>query len=605
MKVSIHVLLTSLLIVTSSARIRILDLLRDYGLGTSYRIKTVPLPQLDEYDFIVVGSGPGGAPVANRLSENKTWKVLLLEAGKPEGLFHQVPLLSVSFVNTEYDWQYRGQPQKNACLGIIDQKCPFTKGKALGGSSSINSMIYARGHQLDYDSWAKRGNYGWSFQEVLPYFRKSERATLRQPADALHRGRTGYLRVQNVPWHTPLTTAFLKSGKQLGYNIIDYNGRQRVGFSYTQATMSDGARCSASQAYLQVNRSNLDIVSEARVSKVLIDDTNRVYGVEFIRNNKSYRVRASKEVILSAGSIDTAKLLMLSGIGPKDHLQSLGIKVVKDAKVGYNLQDHAAFAGLTFSVNQSVSLIAKNIQTPRAVLQYAIKGSGPYSTAAGIEALAFIRTKYATDARPDLELAFGAGAFNMDDGTFRRSRRVSQRMYDAIWKPLENQDVWAIWPAVQLPRSKGRVKLNSTNIEDDPIIDANLLDDPSDVEILLEGIKLSIEISKSKAFQRYHSQLHEEKIPGCESFTFASDDYWRCGIRHLTVTFNHEIGTAKMGSAGDSDAVVDPELRVYGVSGLRVIDASIIPEIPIGHLAATVYMIAEKGADMIRRSWRG
>ncbi|XP_063975407.1 glucose dehydrogenase [FAD, quinone]-like [Diachasmimorpha longicaudata] len=593
-----------LLMINSAAAIQILEILAQYGLTTAYGIKTEPLPRFDTYDFIVVGSGPGGSPVANRLSENENWKVLLLEAGKTEGILHQIPSLAASFANSEYDWQYKSEPQSKACLGIIDRRCPYTKGKSLGGTSSINYMAYSRGHKLDFDNWAAQGNPGWSYEEVLPYFKKSERARLKELADDAYHGRDGHVHVQNAAWRTPLARAFVESGQELGYNIIDYNGQRSVGFSLGQYTMVNSTRCSASKAYLRLNRPNLDIITEARVSKVLIDENKYAYGVEFIKNNKSYRVNTRKEVILSAGAIDSAKLLILSGIGPKDHLDEVGIKVVKDSKVGYNLCDHVGFGGLTFLVNQSVSLIAKNIQTPKAALQYAIEGTGPYSTASGLEALAFIRTKYAPDARPDAELAFLAGAFHMDNGQgLPKARALTQEVYDRVWKPIEGQDAWTIWPAVQLPRSKGRLKLQSRNIEDHPLVDPKLLDDQADVEILLEAVKLSIELSKTKAFQQYGTKLHEIKIPGCEEFAFASDDYWRCAIRHTTVVFNHDMGTAKMGPSTDSDAVVDPELRVHGVTGLRVIDASIMPDMPVGHLTATVYMIAEKGADMIKKSW--
>ncbi|XP_015123282.1 glucose dehydrogenase [FAD, quinone] [Diachasma alloeum] len=581
MGVMISILFTFLLIMHLSSGIHILELLADYGLKNTYGIETRLLPRFAEYDFIIIGSGPGGSPVANRLSENKNWKVLLLEAGKPEGILHQVPMLANHFLNSEYDWQYRTEPQKKACLGRIDQRCGYPKGKALGGSSSINGMGYSRGNKLDFDRWAKQGNYGWSYKEVLPYFRKSERAQLREPVDESYHGKNGYVHVQNAPCHSALAAAFLESGKEMGFDVIDYNGRQQIGFSYHHLTMLNGTRCSASKAYLRVKRENLDIVTEARVSRILIDIDHRVYGVEFVKSNKSYRINVSKEVILSAGTIDTPKLLMLSGIGPKEHLDELGIKVIKNAKVGYNFQDHVGFVGLTFLVNQSVSLIPKNMQRPEIVLQYAIKGTGPYSISSASEALAFSYTKYATDDRPDLELLFRAAAT----------------------EPSMEKDTYTIIPAAQMTRSKGRLKLRSNNFEDHPVIDANLLDDGNDVEILVEGIKLAIEVSKSEAFQRYGSQLYDINISACEEFKFAFDDYWRCAIRHMAIPFSHEMGTAKMGPSTDSDAVVDPELRVYGVKGLRIIDASIMPDIPVGHLAATIYMIAEKGADMIKQSW--
>lgn len=559
------------------------------------------LPRSSEYDFIIVGSGPGGATVANRLTENKNWRVLLLEAGKPEGLLHQLP--TVSFISSEYDWQYITVPQENACLGLTDRRGAYTQGKSVGGSSSINGLVYSRGNKIDFDVWAERGNYGWSYDEILPYFKKSERAKLAEPVDEYYHGKEGYVHVENGPWQTPLATAFVNSAKELGYDVIDYNGRRQVGFSYTHLTIMNGSRCSASRAYLRVNRLNLDIVPEATVTKVLIDKANRAYGVEFIKNNMTYRINASKEVILSAGAISTPKLLMLSGVGPEQHLTDLGIKVVKNAPVGHNLCDHVAFTGLTFVINDTVSLTTRNTQTPEAAIQYAVNGTGPQSSS-GAEALAFIRSKYAIDARPDLELFFfPTGLQRMNGVGLLFTRRLKSEIYNAVWKPLEGQDTWTIIVALQLARSKGRIELKSTNIEDHPLINPNLLDDPIDLKILVEGIKHSIAVSKSKAFQRYGTRLHDLKIPGCENFEFNSDDYWYCATKYLTIPFLHEVGTAKMGPSTDSTAVVDPELRVYGVKGLRVIDASIMPEVPVGHLTATIYMIAEKGADMIKQAW--
>ncbi|XP_063988381.1 glucose dehydrogenase [FAD, quinone]-like [Diachasmimorpha longicaudata] len=601
MRITIRILIPLLLMVNSSAGIYILNLLADYGLTGPYGMRIEKLPRFDDYDFIIVGSGPGGAPVANRLSENRNWKVLILEAGKPEGILHQIP--SVRFARSEYDWQYVSEPQEKACLGLIDRRGAYTQGKSLGGSTSINGMVYSRGHKIDFDLWAKEGNYGWSYDEILPYFKKSERVRLQEPVDKAYRGTRGYVHVQNARWRTPLATAFVDSAKELGYDVIDYNGKRQIGFSYTHLTMFNGSRWSSSRAYLRVNRLNLDIVPEATVTKVLIDKFNRAYGVQFTKNNKTYRINAKKEVILSAGAISTPKLLMLSGVGPKEHLNELGIKAIKDARVGYNLCDHVAFVGLTFLINDTVSLNIKNIQGPEFAQQYVVNGTGPQSTS-GTEALAFTRSKYALDARPDMELFFIPAAMHVDnDKGFRIVRRVTQEIYDKVWKPLEGQDAWTIMPVLQLSQSKGRIRLNSTNIDDHPLINPNLLDDPIDLKILVEGIKQSIAISKSKAFQRYGTRLHEIKIPGCENLEFNSDDYWQCAVKYLTIPYLHEVGTAKMGPSTDPTAVVDPELRVYGIKGLRVIDASIMPEEPVGHLMATIYMIAEKGADMIKRTW--
>lgn len=421
-----------------------------------------------------------------------------------------------------------------------------------------------------------------------------------------YHGKDGYLCVEHVPYHSPLATEFLLAGEQLGWKIVDYNGPQQIGFSYIQVNMDRGARCSASKAYLRLKRSNFDIMTGARVTKVLIDDNKRAFGVEYIKDGAIRRVHAKKEIILSAGTIDSAKLLMLSGIGPKAHLNKLGISVIKDAPVGYNLYEHIGFLGLTFMVNSSVTLLQNQLLLPRYALQYITNRSGVYSIPGGAEALAFIRTKYATDSRPDLELLFVSGSLHSDNGiAVRKGHGITDEVYNTVFKPIENRDAWSIWPIIQQPRSLGRIKLKSKNPFDNPIIQPNFFHHPADIEIILEGIKYAIRIAASEPFQKYGSRLHDIKIPGCLSYKFASDDYFRCAIQHLPSMMNHEIGTVKMGPVSDPSAVVDPQLRVHGVNNLRVIDASIMPTMPIGHVNAGIYMIGEKGADMIKQTWTG
>lgn len=581
------------------------DLIRNYR-QTVNDIPSGYEPDTKVYDFIVVGAGSAGSAIANRLSENSKWKVLLLEAGQAANILNDVPVFVSYFQLTGYNWGYKVEPQKNACLGMNNRQCAWPRGKALGGTSTLNYMIHTRGNKLDYDNWAALGNEGWSFEEVLPYFKKAEKFDIPELNNSTWHNRNGYLCVEYVPYHSPLAKVYLQVGKQLGYKVVDYNGKDQIGFSYIQANMEKGTRCSAAKAYLRIRRSNLDVMTGARVTKVLIDSKNRAYGVEYVRDKKWHQVRCSKEVILSAGTIDSAKLLMLSGIGPKDHLQELGINVIKDSKVGYNMYEHIGFLGLTFMVNQSVTLLQKSLIRPSVMLDYVINRNGPLTIPGGAEALAFVRSKYAQDEKPDLELLFASGSLHSDNGlTLKRALGITDELYNAVYKPIENKDAWSIWPIIQHPRSVGRLKLKSKNPFHWPVMDPNFFDHPADLEILLEGVKLAIKISQSDLFQAYGSRLHDHKIPGCRSFKFATDEYWRCAIKHLPSMMNHEIGTAKMGPSSDPDAVVDPQLRVHGVTGLRVADGSIMPVIPTGHSNAPIYMIGEKAADMIKQSWRG
>ncbi|XP_044002229.1 glucose dehydrogenase [FAD, quinone]-like [Aphidius gifuensis] len=577
-----------------------------FDLPSSYDIPTKKLPTHAEYDFIIVGAGSGGSPVTNRLSENKNWNILLLEAGKHEGIFNQIPVLATAFQFSNYNWGYRVEPSKNACLGMKDKRCTWPRGKSLGGTSTLNNMIHTRGNKLDFDKWSEMGNYGWSFNEVLPYFKKSEKFHVTGKYDKSYHNSDGNVCVEYSPYQSPLATTFLRAGQQLGYNITDVNGAEQVGFSYVPFNLDKGARCSAAKAYLRVKRSNLDIVTEARVLRVLINSQNKAYGVEYEKKGEKYKVYSSKEIILSAGTIDTPKLLMLSGIGPKEHLKKLGIPVVKDSQVGGNLQEHIGFWGLTFLVNKPVTLMMRRIFTLPMISKYLFKRNGPFSLPGGPESIAFLKTKYANDSRPDVEVLFIGAALNTDYGiAYRRGYGISDDVYYKIYKPIEGKDTFTIWPILQYPKSRGKILLRSKNPNDDPIINGNFFDDPLDVEIILEGIKYAIELVDTEPFKEYSPKINTLKVPGCDHFNFGSDDYWRCAIRHIPAMENHEVGTVKMGPIDDPSAVVDPELKVYGVDGLRCSDASIMPLIPAGHINANIYMIGEKAADMIIKKYQG
>lgn len=299
-----------------------------------------------------------------------------------------------------HNWGYRTEPESAACLKLKDGVCNWPKGRALGGTSVINYLVYNRGHKDDYNRWSAYGNYGWSYPDVLPYFKKTERVSIEQFKSSKYRGNKGYVYVQHPGYKSRLLDAFIEAGSQMGYNENDPNADEMIGFSQVQATMRNGRRWSAAKAYLRPIagiRSNLFVSMRSWVTRILFDpETKTAYGVEFIKNRRRYRVNATKEVILSAGTIASPQLLMLSGIGPDEHLKEFNIPLIQNLSVGYNLQDHTGLSGLVFLVNESVTINEANVQRPGSILSYLLLGRGPFTSPGGAEGIAFVKAPNST-----------------------------------------------------------------------------------------------------------------------------------------------------------------------------------------------------------------
>ncbi|XP_018330730.1 glucose dehydrogenase [FAD, quinone] [Agrilus planipennis] len=563
---------------------------------------------LPEYDFIVVGSGTAGCVVANRLSENPDWKVLLIEAGRSENYIMDLPLLANYLQFTDSNWKYKTAPSGNYCMGMENHQCNWPRGKVIGGSSVLNYMIYTRGNYRDYDNWANLGNTGWSFKDVLPYFKKVEDFTIPEFNDTKYHSSGGYLTVGFAPYRTKIAEAVLQAEIQNGAKFVDYNGATQIGTSYLQVSMKNGTRASASRAYLHPikNRRNFHVKKIAMVTKVLIDPKSmRAYGVEFVRNGVKQIVRARKEVILSAGAINSPQLLMLSGIGPKRHLKQLGIPVLKNLKVGYNLMDHIAVGGLTFMIDKPYSITTNKLIERDTLMKYFYYHDGPLSLPGGCEVLSFHDTKDPTnpDGYPDIELLYQAGSL-VSDPLLRRDFGIDENIYNEVYKPIVGSESFMVFPMLLRPKSKGRIILKDKNYLSKPLIFPNYFAEREDMDTIVEGVKLILNVTKQPALQAMGTRVHAKPIPKCEKMGFGTDAYWECMARHFTFTIYHQSGTCKMGPKNDKSAVVDPRLRVYGVKGLRVIDASIIPVIPAAHTNAPTFMIAEKGADMIKEDWK-
>ncbi|XP_015180320.1 PREDICTED: glucose dehydrogenase [FAD, quinone] [Polistes dominula] len=565
---------------------------------------------LKEYDFVIIGGGSAGSVIVNRLTENPKWNALLLEAGGHETEITDVPILSLYLHRSKLDWKYRTQPQDTACQAMNDHRSCWTRGKVLGGSSVLNTMLYVRGNRRDYDQWESFGNTGWGYDDVLPYFKKSQ--DQRNPylaRNTKYHSTGGYLTVQDAPYNTPLAPAFLQAAEEMGYDIVDINGEQQTGFAFFQYTMRRGTRCSAAKAFIRPIqlRPNFHLSLWSHVTRVLIDpSTKRAYGVEFIRNGRIETVFARKEVILSAGAINTPQLLMLSGIGPRNHLESLGIPVIQDSPgVGQNLQDHIAVGGITFLIDYEVSLVFPRLVNFNSALRYAITEDGPLTSSVGIEVVGFLTTKYAnqTDDWPDIEFMVTSTTVNSGGSQVKYAHCVTDAFYDEVFGEITNRNGFGIFPMMLRPKSRGYIKLKSKDPLDYPLMYHNYLTHPDDVNVLREGVKAAIAYGETSSLKRFGSRFHSKPLPNCKHIPMFTDEYWECAIRQYTMTIYHMSCTAKMGPRSDPMAVVDPSLRVYGVEGLRVIDASIMPTITNGNINAPVMMIAEKGSDLIKKDW--
>jgi choline dehydrogenase len=522
-----------------------------------------------EADYVIVGGGSAGCVLANRLSARSDVRVVLIEAGsRPTGLFAKMPAGVAKLMgDRDRNWMYRTEPDPS----IDGRSIVWHSGRMLGGGSSINGMVHTRGARHDYDGWAAAGCTGWGWADVLPYF---ERAEAYEGPGAPALGRNGPLAVAASRNRHPLVEAFVAACGETGLRrIADYCTGDIDGSFENHVTQAHGTRHSTTRAYLDPvrKRPNLTILTEAQADRVLFED-GRASGVAFRRGGEAQVVRARREVLLSAGTMQSPAILLRSGIGPAGELRQLGIEIVADRpEVGRNLQEHASFATSRFVNVPTFNVMAGAMRMPAHLARYFLLGRGLLTTSP-VLAMASVRSDPA-NPHPDIKLSMSPNCHDM-----------------TTMRPAERPGM-TIFANVSPPKSRGRLGLRSRDPNERPLIDHRLLGDPDDMRALVSGVKAVDRIYRAPALARFVTGMNSPPAPP------ADDDEWAALIRSRVGIGFHPVGTCRMG--GDATAVVDPALNVRGVAGLRVIDASIMPVMPMANTNAPAILVGEKGADLV------
>lgn len=523
----------------------------------------------------------------------------------------QVPTLffALQHPNTTANWGYHAEKSKYASKSL-KRGSYWPRGKMLGGSHGLNAMVHVRGSDRDFNDWESFGNPGWGWKDALYYFKKSEGLRIKDVTESNYgkfHNTDGPLKIDSYHNKEPVRDVVFQAGAELGYKkLLDINAEEYIGMTTPPGTLDGNRRCTTAKAFLvpAMNRPNFKVVKNAHVTKVLINNKKEATGVEFILNNRKFKVNAKKEVIVSTGSINTPQILMLSGIGPKQQLEQHKVPTIANLPVGKNLEDHTVVIyPLTYNKHNSTAV------NPSAFLDTLFKyTNNQYNTAGNgvFDVLGFFNTADRNGKYPDLETHYNY---------FKRGENVllpkyleeligfEENVAKSIIAANQDSDILFVLHILLNPKSSGEVKLRSADTYDAPIIDGNYFANDEDVKTLVRGLKLTHEFIGTKAFREAGMEAVPMDIPDCNQYERFSDEYFECVVRHMSTTLYHPTGTAKMGPATDKSSVVDSRLRVHGIKNLRVADGSVMPKITSANTNAPIVMIGEKAADLIKEDW--
>lgn len=567
------------------------------------------------YHFIIAGAGSAGSTLANRLSEVAHWNILLLERGHdPSGVDYEIPLFWTNNFKSEYDYNYKSEQDPLLFKGLEGEVSTIARGRASGGSSAINANIFLRGTKKNYDDWQEMGCDGWNYETVKEYFLKLEDyrdswQNTNSSHPTHHIG--GPVSVSPFNASDPAISVFKKAFKETKLDYIpDLNELHGTGYGYIVGTTKNGKRCSTFQAYISscTNRKNFFYARNTLVKRVVFDEgKKKAIGVEIkAPNGKSCILKAKNEVILSLGVINTPQILMLSGIGPKDHLKEMKIPLISDLPVGLNYHDHPTFMGLTFSdrknrppeviKNESAKLINKTMLIAKNLATVGLS-----------KLMAFLRTG-SEEETPDLQMIITRIPYQSAFHTANRKHilnnlfGLSDETTDLYTKLIDKTDVILIIYIILQTKSRGYLKLRSLDPEDQPKIVFSFLND-DDMDTFLNGSRYVEALSQTKAFSNAGLEMEYLKFKPCLGNPLGSKEYWKCTITHISTGFFHPVGTARMGSKDNLEAVLNPRMQVKYVQSLRVVDASAIPKQPSVNPNACVIMMAERAADLIKEDY--